>query len=81
MVIDWLAMESRGDRRKHRQCPSFYLVNCKHGGTVNQKKNVRERLRLGNKMLNSIFDMFESSTRTHLSTLWALSILSDKKET
>lgn len=79
-MTDWLDMENRGDRRRHRRFPSFYLVNCRHGGTSTQKKNLRERLDLGYKMLNSILDVFGSSPRTHLSTLWAPSILSDEKK-
>ena len=49
-MTDWLDTGSSRDRRKHRSCPGFYLVSCGHGGTINQEKNLRDRLGLGDKI-------------------------------
>lgn len=42
--------------------------------------NLREGLGLGDEMPNSVLDIFNSGTRTYLSTLWAPLVLGDKKK-
>lgn len=80
-MIAWLDMESRRKRRRHRQCPGFYLVSCGHSDSTNQERSLREGLGFRNKMLNSILDIFNSSTKTHLFTLWAPLVQGDNKKT
>lgn len=80
-MIAWLDMESRRKRRRHRQCPGFYLVSCGHSDSTNQERSLREGLGFRNKMLNSILDIFNSSTKTHLFTLWDPLVQGDNKKT